>query len=72
MNVPELWIGDKVYVKMFGEGKPLVGELVEVNSRGVVINVDTGDEKQDYPEDESIDVLAFVPMMKVNAILLTR
>ena len=72
MNVPELWIGDKVYVKVFGEGKPLVGELVEVNGRGVVINVDTEVEDKDYPEDEGVNVLAFVPMMKVNAILLTR
>ncbi len=73
MNVPELWLDDKVHVKVFGESKPLVGTLVEVNNRGIVIDVDTGAmEKQDYPEDEGVDVLAFVPMMKVNAILLAR
>ena len=67
-HAPESWIDQKVQVKKFGDKEPLIGQLTEATARGVVVEVDNDTDK-DYPDAESLDVLAFVPMNKVTAIL---
>jgi ribosomal protein S1 len=71
MDVPETWVDERVVVKMYAEKEPLEGKLTEVNSRGIVIETDTA-MYSSYPKTESLAVLAFIPMSKVSAILLSR
>lgn len=71
-HAPESWIDERVHVKIFGESEALVGKLVEVGRSGIVVRAETGGGKRDYPDDEALQVLVFVPMSKVNAVLRTE
>lgn len=68
-HAPESWVGNKVQVKLYGDKTPLVGELSEVNNRGVVVQTQSEGKGTDYPDSEGFTVLAFVPMSKVSGIL---
>jgi ribosome maturation factor RimP len=63
----ERWLDEQVAVMILGEKKALVGKLAEVDNGGIVLEVESNNNK--FPKAESLAVLAYVPKSKVTAIL---
>lgn len=68
-HAPESRIGETVLVKTYADKCPLIGQLLEVNTRGIVAEPVIPDDGKDYPKSEAVEVLCFVPMNKVMTIM---
>ena len=68
-QIPEAWIGKRVIVA--GQNHSIIGELLEVNDRGIAIAYTDTQRRRSYggvPEEVQADEMRFYPWVHVGVI----